>query len=42
MRSFAALRLTSLEKPSAAYQIEAAEADALAVRSHLVITGLGD
>ena len=31
-----------LEKPSAAYQISAEEADALAVRSHLVITGLGD
>lgn len=31
-----------LEKPSAAYQISAEEADVLAVRSHLVITGLGD
>jgi hypothetical protein len=31
-----------LEKPSAAYQISAEEAGAFAVRSHLVITGLGD
>jgi len=31
-----------LEKPSASYTISAEEADVLAVRSHLVISGLGD
>jgi hypothetical protein len=31
-----------LEKPSAAYQISAEEADVMAVRAHIVITGLGD
>src|ERR687890_374126 len=36
------LELVWLEKPAASYQINAEEADALAVRSHLVITGLGD
>lgn len=36
------VELELLEKPSAAYEIRAEEADALAVRSHLVITGLGD
>jgi hypothetical protein len=41
-RSGRELEVVLLEKPSAAYQIGAEEADALAVRSHLVITGLGD
>lgn len=31
-----------LKKPSAAYQISAEEADVLAARSHVVITGVGD
>jgi hypothetical protein len=31
-----------LEKPSAAYQISAEEADVMAVRAHIVISGLGD
>jgi hypothetical protein len=31
-----------IEKPSAAYQISAEEADGMAARAHLVITGLGD
>jgi hypothetical protein len=36
------VEIEMLAKPSAAYQIRAEEADALAVRCHLVITGLGD
>ena len=31
-----------LAKPSAAYVISAEEADVMAVRAHLVISGLGD
>jgi hypothetical protein len=36
------VELAWLEKPSAAYQISAEEADVMAVRAHIVITGLGD
>jgi ethanolamine utilization microcompartment shell protein EutL len=36
------VELAWLEKPSAAYQISAEEADVMAVRAHIIITGLGD
>jgi hypothetical protein len=36
------LELVWLEKPSASAQISAEEAGAMAVRAHIVITGLGD
>ncbi len=37
-----AVEVERLAKPSAAYVISAEEADVLAVRAHLVISGLGD
>lgn len=36
------VELELLEKPSAAYQITAEEAKVMAVRAHVVISGLGD
>ena len=36
------MRSSSCAKPSAAYVISAAQADVMAVRAHVVITGLGD
>jgi hypothetical protein len=36
------VELEVLEKPSAAYQITAEQAKVMAVRAHIVISGLGD
>ena len=36
------LRVERLAKPSAAYVISAEQADVMAVRAHVVISGLGD
>jgi hypothetical protein len=36
------VELELLEKPSAAYQITAEQANVMAVRAHVVISGLGD
>ena len=35
-------RVEELKKPSAAYVVSAEEADVMAVRAHVVISGLGD
>ena len=37
-----AVDVEALKKPSAAYVISAEEADVMAVRAHVVISGLGD